>query len=165
MDYPDWSPDGTQIVFSSTPSTGPVDNQLWIMDADGTNGAAVTTGGLSKINPVWSPDGAKIAYAVINPDFSQDLFTMDSDGNNQAAFTTGGAGGTPSWGINTTALTAPSGAGTSGTGANGNAAAPNAPNTGLAAITANPLYVLLISTSAALVIFLVSRRVRTTSQS
>jgi Tol biopolymer transport system component len=53
---PAWSPDGTQIAFSST--RGGI-LAIWVMNADGS--------GLHRLNafgmePAWSPDGAHIAY-------------------------------------------------------------------------------------------------------
>ena len=64
---PQWSPDGRDLVFSRT-SSGVPDGSLdgiWRVHVDGTGlrrlaGAAPT--GVSVSSPVWSPDGARIAY-------------------------------------------------------------------------------------------------------
>jgi Tol biopolymer transport system component len=55
-DYPDWSPNGRLIGFTSG-------GQVWIMHADGSHKHQVTTTGAS-YSPVFSPDGAWIAYAT-----------------------------------------------------------------------------------------------------
>ncbi len=55
-DYPDWSPNGRLIGYTSG-------GQVWIMRADGSNKHQVTTTGAG-YSPVFSPDGAWIAYAT-----------------------------------------------------------------------------------------------------
>ena len=56
---PRWSPDGSHIVFVS--DRGGNEN-LWIMNADGTGKRQVTTtGGVGR--PSWSPDGSEIIYS------------------------------------------------------------------------------------------------------
>ncbi|MEK7239583.1 MAG: amidohydrolase family protein [Gemmatimonadota bacterium] len=52
---PRFSPDGKKVVFVSDRSGG---ENLWIMNADGKDTTALTTGNLNQyISPVWSPDG------------------------------------------------------------------------------------------------------------
>ena len=48
--HPSWSPDGSQILFSS--NRGGM-RQLWIMDADGSNQRQVTNFAFEVWNPVW----------------------------------------------------------------------------------------------------------------
>ena len=55
-DYPDWSPNGRLIGYTSG-------GQVWIMRADGSHKHQVTTTGAS-YSPVFSPDGAWIAYST-----------------------------------------------------------------------------------------------------
>jgi hypothetical protein len=50
---PDWSPDGSQIVFSHASS-----GWIWLMNADGSNARALTPGS----KPAWSPLGDRIAF-------------------------------------------------------------------------------------------------------
>jgi Tol biopolymer transport system component len=70
---PVWSPDGKLIAFASDRALDGSDNSdlngtfnIWVMNADGTNAKPLTN--LTAMNaasvvPVWSPDGAKIAYS------------------------------------------------------------------------------------------------------
>lgn len=52
---PRWSPDGSQIAFTSDRGGG---NNLWRMQADGSNAAAVSKEDFRLLNnPAWTPDG------------------------------------------------------------------------------------------------------------
>lgn len=56
---------------------------IWVMDSDGSNQTNITnTPGVSEWDPVWSPDGTKIAYVVGDNIFSG-VWTMNADGSNQ----------------------------------------------------------------------------------
>lgn len=56
---PRFSPDGKQIAFTSDENGG---DNLWVMDADGSNARAVTKETFRLVNsPVWAPDGDWIA--------------------------------------------------------------------------------------------------------
>jgi Tol biopolymer transport system component len=57
--FPDWSPDGSQIVFHANRGDGNFD--LFLMNADGSNIRRLTSTG-SQIQPRWSPDGQRIAF-------------------------------------------------------------------------------------------------------
>ena len=60
---PEWSPDGSKIVFAYAPSEeSPL--EIWSMDADGSNRTRLTRHRRFSIAPTWSPDGTKIAYAT-----------------------------------------------------------------------------------------------------
>ncbi|HEX8205812.1 MAG TPA: DPP IV N-terminal domain-containing protein [Solirubrobacteraceae bacterium] len=78
---PSWSPDGTKIVYSQ-------DNDIWIMDADGSDAEQLTdTSGLNERRPTFSPDGTRIVYSD-NTDY--DLHVMDADGSDQDTITPDG---------------------------------------------------------------------------
>ena len=82
-DYPAWSPDGKHIVFihqdDYVNDTG-VNQQVWLMNADGTGQHALTTGADPKDQlPAWSPDGKRIAYSAGVAD-SEGIWAMAADG-------------------------------------------------------------------------------------
>jgi len=99
VNFPDWSPDGKQIVFSDIPVLGKTGSNLWIMDADGGHPrellpqlplgeVLINRGGYAR----WSPNGKQILYgqyeSKFNPNvgfipqanryFIYDLFTHQS---------------------------------------------------------------------------------------
>ena len=91
---PNWSPDGTKIVFTQTLNTGTAneDHHLELMNADGTNLVALTSrasAGTINFNDraAFSPDGKQIAYAHGDGDPAADqlkntgLFVMNADGS------------------------------------------------------------------------------------
>ena len=57
---PDWSPDGTRIVYSSY--LGRQWNQLWVMTSEGGDPFALTYGEFDATAPRWSRDGRRIAF-------------------------------------------------------------------------------------------------------
>lgn len=57
---PDWSPDGTRIVYSSY--LGRQWNQLWLMTSEGGDPFPLTYGEFDATAPRWSRDGSRIAY-------------------------------------------------------------------------------------------------------
>jgi Tol biopolymer transport system component len=66
---PAWSPDGTRIVFVSNraaPRGGTTGPELWVMDADGSDVRRLSdTTEAASLAPAWSPDGTRIAYALL----------------------------------------------------------------------------------------------------
>lgn len=56
---PDWSPDGSAIVFASTRGG---DWGIWVINADGSAARQLTNTPDLDVEPVWSPDGQSIAF-------------------------------------------------------------------------------------------------------
>src|SRR2546426_11001144 len=80
---PDWSPDGTRIVFVH-------DGNIAVMNADGTgltNLTNLTNFSIfnSNSSPAWSPSGQKIAYASAS---DHRIYLMSADGSNPSPLVT-----------------------------------------------------------------------------
>jgi len=78
-----WSPDGTTIVFSAVFLTR--HHLLWSVHPDATGLTELTppSNGDSACGPVWSPNGAKIAFMSFHPEISggqEDLWSIKADG-------------------------------------------------------------------------------------
>lgn len=73
--YPDWSPDGKKIVFSS-------DDGLYFMSINKADRTKIIDTPKFEINPNWSPDGGKIAFIAqdVESRSSYDLMVVNSDG-------------------------------------------------------------------------------------
>jgi TolB protein len=86
-DYPAWSPDGRSIVFIHTDdydaNENPINEQVWVMNADGSDARALTTDSPAKDQvPDWSPDGSQIAFASGSVD-NEGIWVMNADGTEQ----------------------------------------------------------------------------------
>jgi Tol biopolymer transport system component len=83
---PDWSPSGKQIVFESNRDG---DDEIFVMNADGTRQKNLTKNDtFNDIDPVFSPDGRKIAFERFNPTGSfRDIYRMRADGTRKANLT------------------------------------------------------------------------------
>lgn len=91
-----YSPDGSQIVFSSDRGGRP---QLYVMGADGSNPQRISFGDGSYSTPVWSPRGDLIAFTKQ----SQGQFSigvMRTDGSGERILTSGFHNEGPTWAPN-----------------------------------------------------------------
>jgi Tol biopolymer transport system component len=75
-----WSPDGKRIAFRSDRRGN---DEVFVMNADGTEQRDLTRSPASDYSPAWSPDGQTIAFATDRADpTGNDVWLMDSDGSN-----------------------------------------------------------------------------------
>lgn len=90
-----WSPDGQQIVFTSTRHVIVYDPsevaEIHVMNADGSNAQRLTDGEQSAWAPRWSPDGSQIAFHR-----GGRIFVMNADGSSLRALPPVGAS-YPDW--------------------------------------------------------------------
>ena len=84
--YPSYSPDGTKILFRGdldlVDHSG--DEELYVMDADGTNIAQLTHNNVFDSAPAFSPDGTKIAFESARDSgdpLALDIYVMNADGS------------------------------------------------------------------------------------
>ncbi len=83
---PRFSPDGSKIVFSSTPSAAGKYPQIYIMDADGSSITRLGNPSATNITPVFSPDGRKIVFASEYQENYQ-IYIINTDGSNPTRLT------------------------------------------------------------------------------
>jgi Tol biopolymer transport system component len=106
-DRPRWSPDGRQIVFS-TSYKEPGGTDVYMVDADGQSLRKLTTKALPGRYPEWSPDGARIVFtsyvstilgsgANQYMDVKQNTYTVLPDGADLQRLTTDGISVGASW--------------------------------------------------------------------
>src|SRR5215208_7719964 len=93
---PDFSPDGTKIAYSGSPSIVDIYEDIYVMARSGKGKKALTdTDDRSEWSPAWSPDGTKIAFLreqlFTRDDGSTgsqpDLWVMKADGSEQRMIT------------------------------------------------------------------------------
>lgn len=78
--WPTWSPDGKQVMFSSSRHRI---SQIFVMNADGKDQHLIADG----FWPDWGPNGSKIAYTVWQDDKNTEIYLMNPDGSNQRRLT------------------------------------------------------------------------------
>jgi TolB protein len=75
--YPDWSPDGKQIVFESNRDGN---REIYIMNADGSEQRNISNHPANDRWPVWSPDGEWIAFASNRDGLALDIYIQEVEG-------------------------------------------------------------------------------------
>lgn len=80
---PAFSPDGSRIAFVSDLNGA---QDLYVMNADGSNIVQVTDDASFDLWPTWSPDGERLAFAS-ERDGNFDIYVVNLDGSNQERLT------------------------------------------------------------------------------
>lgn len=95
---PDWSPDGSTIVFVRHPVGVPDLAEIYRMNADGTGLTPLTLQFGEERAPSWSPDGSRIVYMARRGGADFEIAVIDAAGVHEFLLTNNGLpDGTPSW--------------------------------------------------------------------
>ncbi len=81
-----YSPDGSRIAYVSAAADG--NQEIFLVNADGTDPLALTVTAAGEDSPDWSADGREIVYAS-NATGSFQIWIMDADGSNPRRLTEG----------------------------------------------------------------------------
>jgi eukaryotic-like serine/threonine-protein kinase len=97
---PDWSPDGSQLVFTSPCKSidGPyIKTSIFRINSDGSSRTSLTKVPGGDYDPAWSPNGKSIAVTTLQ-DGRQHIYMMDSNGDNRVSISiSGGIDHQPRW--------------------------------------------------------------------
>jgi Tol biopolymer transport system component len=101
-DNPDWSPDGTRILFHSySDEDDSTQAQIFTIGADGSDRRQLThfPDGTFVGSPSYSPDGTQIIFSTAAPDARADVLVMNADGSDPRPLVTDSAwDSAPDWG-------------------------------------------------------------------
>ncbi len=92
---PEWSPDGTRVAFHARTIVydgverrykSLDDSEIYVVNADDGSLQQLTDNEAGDYDPVWSPDGARIAFQSYR-DGDYEIFVVDADGSNERQLT------------------------------------------------------------------------------
>jgi Tol biopolymer transport system component len=80
---PDFSPDGTEIAYTTGSSSVTSICEIYKMNSDGTNVRRLTNNNSFDYSPKWSPDGTKFVFVSdIHEANEPEIYIMDTSGTN-----------------------------------------------------------------------------------
>ncbi len=98
--WPSWSPDGARIAFQSDRGFNQdtvFDQDIYLMNADGTGAVQLTSHDSTDAQPAWSPDSTRIAFSS-NRTGNYEIYVVNTDGSSLVQLTVApGADGQPAW--------------------------------------------------------------------
>jgi Tol biopolymer transport system component len=92
---PDWSPNGSTLAFTCQVDDG--NDDICVMNADGSGLVRLTADTARDVRPAWSPDGSRIAFVTTRYSGSQELALMNADGSAVTRLAPGTGGIQPAW--------------------------------------------------------------------
>jgi PKD repeat protein len=92
---PSWAPDSSRLAFGCTVVPG--NDDICVIESDGTGFLRLTDDPGSDAYPAWSPDGATIAFATTRYGADYELALMSPDGRAVSRIGTGVFGANPAW--------------------------------------------------------------------
>jgi TolB protein len=86
-----WSPDGRKLVFGKQPRrpgaacrpAGRCNDEIYVINADGTGLQRLTRNTLVDGHPTWSPGGRRIAFTRDRDEQTANIYVMNADGSGQ----------------------------------------------------------------------------------
>jgi Tol biopolymer transport system component len=99
---PVWSPDGSQLAFTSDRDGDP---EIWIVNADGGVAQQITNNGEAlDLAPAWSPDGTRLLY-YSDKSGGREIFLLDLASGSEIQLTSNNVyDGQPDWSLNGTQM-------------------------------------------------------------
>jgi Tol biopolymer transport system component len=73
-----WSPDSKQLLYAGPPQG---DERIFVSQADGIGSRMIGSEGAKGQDPIWSPDGKRIAFRGGSNDTDRGIYVMNADGS------------------------------------------------------------------------------------